>query len=105
MLKSISVNEYRLEDAYATLRRGDGFTALLTARTSGKRCTSAIKFASKVEVLSLRHAKNSGRATSKSTTGKMTTLSGNRKRELPTTHPTPKLLDTRFRIAASFSPS
>ena len=75
------------------------------ARTSGKRCTSAIKFASKVEGLSLLHARASGRGMFKSTTGKMTTLSGERQRAVPMTHPTPKPVDTRLKIVASFSPS
>ncbi len=56
--------------------RARSYEPLLTARTSGKRCTSAIKFASNVEVLSLLHAKASRSGIFKSTTGKMTTFSG-----------------------------
>jgi hypothetical protein len=74
--------------------------ALLTARMSGKRCTSPMKFASKGEVLSLLQARASVRGTFKSTTGKMTTVSGHRQRALPRTHPTPKPVDTRLRIVA-----
>jgi hypothetical protein len=78
---------------------------LLTARTSGKRCTSPMKRASKGEVLSRLHARVSLRGRFKSTTGKMATVSGHRQRALPRTHPTPKPVDTRLKIVASFSPS
>jgi len=50
----------------------DGHHPFLTARTPGKRCTSLMKFASRGEVLSLRHTRDSARGMSKSTTGKMT---------------------------------
>ena len=79
--------------------------ASLAARTSGKRCTSPMKRASKGEVLSRLHARASRRGTFKSTTGKMATVSGHRHRALPRTHPTPKPVDTRLKIVASFSPS
>jgi len=88
---------------YVTLNQA--LQPLLTARTSGKRCTSPMKRASKGEVLSRRHARASRRATFKSNTGKMATVSGHRHRALPSTHPTPKPVDTRLRIVASFSPS
>ena len=78
---------------------------LLTARTLGDRRTSPMKLASKGEVLSLRHARASRRVTLKSTTGKMTTVAGHRQRAVARTHPTPKPVDTRLRIVASFSPS
>ena len=78
---------------------------LLSARTPGKRCTSLMKFASRGEVLSLRHTRDSARGVSKSTTGKMTIVSGDRQRAVPMTHPTPKPVATRLRIVASFSPS
>ena len=50
--------------------------SLLIARTSGKRCTSALKFASSGEVLSLFHASASGNGMFRSATDRMTTLSG-----------------------------
>ena len=78
---------------------------LLTARTSGKRFTSPMKRASKGEVLSRLHARVSRRGTFKSTTGNMATVSGHRHRALPRTHPTPRPIDTRLRIVASFNPS
>src|SRR6266481_3132536 len=78
---------------------------LLTARTFGKRRTSPIKFASKGEVLSRLHARAKVRGIFKSTTGRTTTVSGHRQRAVSKTHPTPKPLDTRLRIVASFSPS
>src|SRR5260370_20592732 len=78
---------------------------LLTAPTFGKRRTSRIKFASKGEVLSRLHARAKVRGIFKSTTGRTTTVSGHRQRTVPKTHPTPKPLDTRLRIAASFTPS
>src|SRR5580700_3489541 len=61
--------------------------------------------ASKGEVLSRLHARVSRRGTFKSTTGNMATVSGHRHRALPRTHPTPKPVDTRLKIVASFSPS
>lgn len=61
--------------------------------TAGKRRTSPITFASKGEVLSLLQARASGRGMSKSTTGKITTVSGDRQRAVPSTHPTPKPVD------------
>jgi hypothetical protein len=78
---------------------------LLTARTSDDRRTSPMKLASKGEILSLRHARASRRVTLKSTTGKMITVAGHRQRAVARTHPTPKPVDTRLRIVASFSPS
>src|SRR5271167_1214209 len=83
----------------------DGVQPLLSARTSGKRCTSPIKFASNGEVLSLLHARANVRGMFKSTTDKMTTVSGHRQRAVPRTQPTPKPVATRLRIVASFSPS
>jgi len=83
----------------------DGPQPLLTARIPGERCTSLMKFASRGEVLSLRHTRDSARGMSKSTTGKMTIVSGDRQRAVPMTHPTPKPVATRLRIVASFSPS
>src|SRR5690349_16209655 len=83
----------------------DGLQPLLTARTSGKRCTSPINFASKGDALSLLHARANVRGMSKSTTGTTTTVSGHRHRAVPRTHPTPKPVDTRLRIVASFTPS
>src|SRR3984893_2249058 len=77
----------------------------MTARTSGKRFTSPMKRASKGEVLSRLHARVSRRGTFKSTTGNMATVSGHRHRALPRTHPTPKPVETRLKIVASFSPS
>src|SRR5260370_35064122 len=78
---------------------------LFTARTSGKRRTSSTKFASKEEVLSRLHARANERGMFRSATGKTTTVSGHRQRAVPKTHPTPKPLDTRLRIVASFVPS
>ena len=77
----------------------------MSARTSGKRATSAIKLTSKGEVLSLLHARASRRVTFKSTTGKMATVAGDRQRAVPRTHPTPNPVDTRLRIVASLFPS
>src|SRR6266851_6410127 len=67
----------------------DELQSLLIARTSGKRCTSAMKFASSGEVLSLFHASASGNGMFRSATDRMTTLSGHRQRAVPFTHPTP----------------
>ena len=75
----------------------DWLRPLFTARTPGKRCTSLMKFASRGEVLSLRHTRASARSMFKSTTGKMTTVSGDRQRAVPRTHPTPKPVATRLR--------
>src|SRR5258708_1153581 len=78
---------------------------LIESSLFGKRRTSPIKFASKGEVLSRLHARAKFRGIFKSTTGRTTTVSGHRQRAVPKTHPTPKPLDTRLRIVASFSPS
>ena len=78
---------------------------VLTARTSGKRCTSATKLASKGDLLSFLQARASSSGTFKSTTDVMTTLLGHRQRAVPRTHPTPNPVATRLRIIASFSPS
>src|SRR4029077_18310038 len=83
----------------------DELQSLLIARTSGKRCTSEMKFASSGEVLSLFHASASGKGMFRSATDRMTTLSGHRQRAVPLTHPTPMPCDTRLRIVASFRPS
>ena len=77
----------------------------LTARTSAKLCTSAMKFASKGKVLSLLHTRASGKGISRSTTEKITTPSGHRQRAVRLTHPTPIPCETRLRIVASFRPS
>ena len=63
-----------------------------------------MNFASKGDVLSLLHARTSGRGISKSITGKMATVSGHRQRADSRTHPTPKSVATRLRIVASLSP-
>jgi len=83
----------------------DELQSLLIARTSGKRCTSAMKFASSGEVLSLFHASASGNGMFRSATDRMTTLPGHRQRAVLFTHPTPMPCDTRLRIVASFRPS
>src|ERR1700723_1914526 len=75
------------------------------ARTSGKRCTSPMKLASKGEELSLLQTRASGSGTFRSATDMMATLVGHRKRAVPSTHPTPKPFATRLRIVASFNPS
>jgi hypothetical protein len=77
---------------------------VLTARTSGKRCASATKLASKGDLLSFlqaSQARTSSSDTFKSTTDVMTTLLGHRQRAVPRTHPTPKPVATRLRIVAS----
>ncbi len=81
------------------------YQPLLTARTSGKRRTSAMKFTSKGEVLSFLQTSAKVRGMFKSTTGKMTTDSGHRQRAVARTHPTPMPVDTRLRIVGSFTPS
>jgi hypothetical protein len=78
---------------------------LFTARTSGKRRTSSTNFASKGDVLSRLHASANVRGMFKSTTGDTTTVSGHLQRAVSSTHPTPKPLDTRLRMVASFIPS
>jgi hypothetical protein len=70
---------------YVTLHQA--LQPLSTARTSGKRCASAMKRASKGEVLSRRHARASRRGTFKSTMGKMATVPGHRHRALPEYYP------------------
>jgi hypothetical protein len=52
----------------------DELQSLLIARTSGKRCTSAMKFASSGEVLSLFHASASGNGMFRSARDRMTTV-------------------------------
>jgi hypothetical protein len=64
-----------------------------------------MKRASKGEALSRLHASESRTGTFKSITGKMTTAAGQRHRALSRTHPTPRPVETRLRIVASFSPS
>jgi hypothetical protein len=83
----------------------DAFNLYLSARTSGKRCTSPIKLASKGDALSLLQTRASGSGRFRSTTDMMTTLFGHRQRAVPSTHPTPKPFATRLRIVASFNPS
>src|SRR4029077_16060313 len=85
--------------------RGRTFNHYLSARTSGRRCTSSTKLASKGEELSLLQARASDNGMFKSTTGVMTTLLGHRHRAVPRTHPTPKPVATRLKIVASFTPS
>jgi hypothetical protein len=80
-------------------------TGHLKRLTARMRRTSSIKRASKGEVLSRLHASASDTGMFKSTTGKTATVRGHRQRALPSTHPTPKPVDTRLRIVASLSPS
>src|SRR5258708_11284042 len=64
-----------------------------------------MKFASKGEVLSFLHTSARVRGMFKSTTGKMTTDSGQRQRVVARTHPTPMPVDTRLRIVGTLTPS
>jgi len=73
--------------------------SFFNARTSGKRCTSAMKVASKGEILSLLQARAIGNGMFRSVTDRMTTCFGHRQRAVSFTHPMPIPWETRLRAA------